>query len=188
MSRFQLWAWNAVRFRNDVLRQAKIYGFKPGTEAHNKFKRMMTTDMFVMALGSMFMYSLFEQVIPAPYNWLQDWSTLIFGDEEERERAFFGMYPKKISPLQMITPPIARFPVSAIRQFAEDDYNKLADYYIWTMFPFGRMIRDVAHPSSGIIANPMRIPEKTIGLPVTQFAKEAKRIRKDTSKPTMPTY
>ena len=186
-SRFQLWSWNAVRFRNDVRKQAKLYGFKPGTEAMERFERTMQADMFIMALGSVFMYSLFGQVIPAPWNWLQDTAEWMFGDEKERERAFFGQYPGYLAPLQMISPPIARFPVSAIREFAEDDYNKLADYYLWTMLPFGRMIRDVAHPENNILENPMRIPEKVFGIPLTGMSKEAKRYKEgEVPKPPTP--
>ena len=37
MTRFQTWAWNSVRFRNDVYKNAKIYGFKKGTQAFRKF-------------------------------------------------------------------------------------------------------------------------------------------------------
>ena len=81
----------------------------------------------------------------------------------------------------MITPPLARFPISVIREFAEDDYTKLADYYVWTMFPFGRMLRDVGHPETSIIANPMRIPEKVFGVPLTGFSKESKRMREGDS-------
>ena len=179
MTRFQLWSWNAVRFRNDVRKQAKLYGFKPGTEAMKKFERMMQVDMFVLALGSVFMYSLFGQIIPAPYNWLQDTAEWVLGDEKERNKAFFGMYPGALAPLQMITPPIARFPIAAIREFAEDDYNKLADYYIYTMFPFGRQIRDLVHPESNIIENPMRAPEKLLGIPLTGMAKEAKKRKRE---------
>jgi len=179
MTRFQLWAWNAVRFRNDIRKQARIYGFKPGTEAMKKFERMMQVDMFVLALGSVFMYSLFGQAIPAPWNWLQDTAEWVFGDEEERNKAFFGMYPGAIAPLQMVTPPIARLPISAIRQFAEDDYNRLADYYVYTMFPFGRQIRDWVHPDSNLIENPMRAPEKLLGIPLTGIAKEAKKRKRE---------
>jgi hypothetical protein len=186
-SRFQLWSWNAVKFRNDVRRQASLYGFKPGTEATRRFERTIQADMFIMALGSVFMYSLFGQVIPAPYNWLQDTAEWIFGDENKRDRAFFGTWPTAVAPLQMITPPLARLPISVIREFAEDDYNKLADYYMWTMFPFGRMLRDVAHPEQSIFKNPMRIPEKALGFPLTGLAKEAKRMEKGESfKPPTP--
>ena len=40
--------------------------------------------------------------------------------------------------------------IGASREFSDDEYNKLADYYIWTMLPFGRMLRDVAHPEKSI--------------------------------------
>ena len=179
MSRFQVWAWNAVRFRNDVRKAAKLYGYRPNTEAMKKFERMMTADMMVLALGSLFMYSLFGQAIPAPYNWLQDTAEWVFGDEEERNRAFFGQYPGHLAPLQMITPPIARIPISIIREFAEDDYTRLADYYVYTMFPFGRQIRDWVQPDKNIIENPMRAPEKLLGLPLTGMAKLSKKLKKE---------
>ena len=54
------------------------------------------------------------------------------------------------------------------------------------MFPFGRMLKDVAHPEQSIFNNPMRMPEKILGLPVTGFAKEAKRIRESTEKSPTP--
>jgi hypothetical protein len=186
MSRFQLWSWNAVRFRNDVRKQAKLYGFEPGTEAMKRFERTITTDLFVLALSSVFMYSIFEQTLPAPWNWLQDTADWLFGDEKERDRAFFGTYPTSIAPLQMVTPPIARLPISAIRQWAEDDYTKLSDYYIWTMLPFGRMMRDVLHPETGLINNPMRFPEKVTGIPLTGFAKERKRLKESDYVPPSP--
>jgi alkylated DNA repair dioxygenase AlkB len=186
MSRFQLWAWNAVRFRNDVRKLAQRYGYKPGSEGMIKFERMITTDLFVMALGSMLMYSMFEQVIPAPYSWMQDTAQWIFGDENERDRAFFGTYPGPLAPLQLVTPPAARFPISVIREFAEDDYTKLSDYYMWTMFPFGRMARDLFHPEQSVFINPMRIPEKFFGFPLTGLAKETKRMREEEHKPLFP--
>ena len=67
----------------------------------------------------------------------------------------------------MITPPIARLPISAIRQFAEDDYTKLSDYYMWTMLPFGRLIRDIWGPG-GAIENPYYSVTKMTGLPILE--------------------
>ena len=186
MSRFQLWAWNAVRFRNDVRKQAARYGYKPGSPGMKKFERMMTTDLFVIALGSMFMYSMFEQIIPAPYSWLQDTAQWVFGDENERDRAFFGTYPAALAPLQLVTPPIARLPISFMREFIEDDYTKLADYYMWTFFPFGRMARDLFHPEKNVFANPMRIPEKFFGFPLTGLSKHSKRMREEEYRPLHP--
>ena len=173
MTRFQLWSWNAVRFRNDVRRMAKIHGFSINSEAGQKFARTMQIDMVVLALANMFMYSLFEQTLPAPYSYFQDTAEWLFGDEKTRDRAFFGTYPSKLAPLQLITPPLARIPISFIREFAEDDYDKLANYYIWTMFPFGRMGRDLLHPEQSILKNPMRAPERLFGFPLTNLAKKA---------------
>lgn len=171
MSRFQLYAWNSVRFRNDIRRQASAYGFKEGTESYEKFKRLITVDMFVMALGSMFMYSLFDNAMPQPYSWMQDTSNWLFGNEKERERAFYGNYPSSIAPLQMISPPISRIPVATIMSFASGDWEKLTDYQIYTMFPFGRMIRDVAQPGRGLVHNPSRLLEKMAGLPIQDISR-----------------
>lgn len=188
MTRFQLWSFNAVRFRNDARKAAKLYDFAPGTEATKRLERILALDMFVMALSGVFMYSMFEQTLPAPWNWLQDSAEWIFGDEKERDRAFFGTYPTAIAPLQIITPPIARFPISVIREFAEDDYTKLSDYYMWTMFPFGRILRDTFHPESGIINNPMRLPEKVAGFPLTGLAIEASKIKKSDRQVPIPGF
>ena len=179
MSRFQLYAWNSARFRNDVIRQAKLYGFKPGTEAYNKFTRTMQIDLFTLALGNMFAYSLFDNALPQPWSWFQDTAEWLFGDEREREKAFFGAYPKAIAPLQIITPPLARFPVSGLMQWARDDYTKFTDYQVYTMFPFGRMIRDVVQPEHGLIDNPSRLLEKVAGMPLRDVQKFSTQRKKD---------
>jgi hypothetical protein len=176
LSRFQLWSWNSIRFRNEVYAKAKIYGFKPGTEGFETLKRQMSSDMVVFALGSAFMYSLFDNALPAPYNYFQQFADWIFGTESEQKNAFFQMWPGWLEPLQLITPPIARIPMSGIRALADDDYAKFSEYYLWTMFPFGRMVRTAFQPEKGLIANPMRLPEQLIGLPVMDIAKKRKKM------------
>ena len=171
MTRFQLWSWNSVRFRNDVYRQAKMYGLQPGSEAFDRYARTMQIDMFTFALANMFAYSLFETALPAPYNWMQDTADWIFGNEKERDRAFFGQWPKQLAPLQMVTPPILRLLPSSMRAMADDDWSKISKYYIWTMFPFGRMTRDLIGPQN-LIENPIRIMEKTTGFPLLQLQKK----------------
>ena len=178
MTRFQLWSWNAVRFRNDVARQAKIYGITPGTEAYERYARMMQMDVFVFALANMFAYSLFETALPAPWNWLQDTADWIFGNEEERDRAFFGQWPKQLAPLQMVTPPILRLLPSSMRAMVDDDWSKVGKYYVWTMFPFGRMARDVVGPGN-LIENPIRVLEKTTGFPLLQLQKKGTEYKKE---------
>tara|TARA_R100000988_G_scaffold19136_1_gene9407 strand:+ start:1517 stop:11284 length:9768 start_codon:yes stop_codon:yes gene_type:complete len=171
MSRFQLYAWNSTRFRNDIIREAARYGFKPGTSAYEKFERTMTIDLLVLALGNMFMYSLFDNALPQPLSWFQDTADWLFGNERDRERAFFGVLPTAIAPLQMITPPITRFPIAGIMEWAKDDYTKFSDYQVYTMFPFGRIVRDLVQPGKGLIENPSRLLEKMAGMPLRDLQK-----------------
>ena len=157
----------------DVYKKAKIYGFRRGTPEFDRFKRQYLTDMFVFGLGNVFAYSLFESAMPAPWNWFQDTADWIFGDEKERDRAFFGQWPTAIAPLQMVTPPGLRLVPATFSGLVNDDFSRLSNYYMWTMFPFGRMARD----AKGILENPMRTIEKTTGLPYQAFAREATKYK-----------
>ena len=180
-SRFQLWSWNSVRFRNEVIREANLRGWREGTPEFERYKRMATADLFMTSMAGVFMYSLFESALPAPYNWFQDFADWIYGDEKERDRAFFGAYPTAVAPLQLVTPPSLRILPPVFKGLVTQEWDKLADYYVWTMFPFGRMARDVLGPGS-LIENPMRAIEKTTGLPYMQFAKEATKYREEKGK------
>jgi len=171
MTRFQLWSWNSVRFRNQVISEAALRGWKEGTEEFERFKRLATLDMMMLGLSSVFMYSLFENALPAPWNWLQDLADWAFGNEKEKSRAFFGTYPTALAPLQVITPPIARLLPPLFKGMVTGDYDRLAGYYVASMFPFGRMGWDV-FGEGGLIDNPMRSVEKITGLPYMQFARE----------------
>ena len=168
LTRFQLWAWNSVRFRNDVRRQAKIYGLIPGTEAYERYARTMQIDIFVLALANMFAYSLFETALPAPWNWMQDTADWILGDAKERDKAFFGQWPKQLAPLQMVTPPILRLLPSSMRAMVDDDWSRVSKYHLWTMLPFGRIGRDL-FGEGNLIDNPIRVLEKTTGFPLLQL-------------------
>ena len=190
MTRFQLYAWNSWRFRNNVIREAKRYGYRQGTPGFNKFQRMMTIDLFTVALGNMFLYSLFDNALPQPWGWMQDTADWMFGNEKDRERAFFGSYPTAIAPLQIITPPLARFPITALMQWARDDYTKFTDYQVYTAFPFGRIIRDVAQPGKGLIDNPSRLLEKFAGMPlrdVQRFTAQRRKEIDDNKRGKVPT-
>ena len=173
MTRFQLWAWNSVRFRNQVLRNAEIYGWREGSQEFERYKRLAVADLMMLSLGSVFMYSLFENALPAPYNWFQDFADLMFGDDKERERAFFGTYPYPLQPLQLVTPPALRILPPLFKGIVQDDYSKLSGYYVWSMFPGGRFARDI----KGSIENPSRLVEKMTGLPYQQFSRELSKER-----------
>tara|TARA_Y100001938_G_scaffold113651_1_gene156028 strand:- start:1598 stop:2050 length:453 start_codon:yes stop_codon:yes gene_type:complete len=139
----------------------------------------MQTDLFVLALANVFAYSLFDSALPAPYNWLKDTSEWVFGDEKERNKAFFGTWPAAVAPLQMVTPPIMRLPVAGLRAFLDNDYEKLAQYHVYTMLPFGRMIRDVSPMAKGnLIENPSRLLEKSMGFPLGDLQAMARKIKK----------
>tara|TARA_R100000655_G_scaffold45974_1_gene82776 strand:- start:7835 stop:16498 length:8664 start_codon:yes stop_codon:yes gene_type:complete len=171
LTRFQLWAWNAVRFRKDIINEANQQGWQEGTPEFARFQRLATADLFMMAMSNVFMYSLFESALPAPWSYFQDTADWLLGDETERDRAFFGAWPAQVAPLQMVTPPSFRLFPALFKGIVTDDYAKLSDYTIWTMFPFGRIMRDVAGPG-GLLENPMRAVEKTTGLPYMQFSRQ----------------
>lgn len=61
--------------------------------------------------------------------------------------------------------------MSVIMAYAKGDWDKLTDYQIYTLFPFGRIIRDVAQPGRGLIDNPSRLPEKVLGLPLQDISR-----------------
>ena len=180
-SRFQIWAYNSVRFRNDAIREAKIYGFEG--DAQKKLDRILTGDIFMLGLANMFPYSIFESALPSPWNYLQDSADLMFGDEKERDRAFFGSYPAPLQPLQAVTPPALRIFPPLFKAMVQDDYTRMADYYLWTMFPFGRIARDTVGPG-GLLENPAQAVEKFTGLPYMKFASGFVKSQKELQVPT----
>ena len=180
MSRFQLWAWNSVRFRNDIKRMGRIHGYRPGTDAAKRYERTLQLDLFVFALANAFAYSLFESNLPQPYGWVQDFSDWIFGDEKERDRAFYGSYPTSVAPLQAVTPPAFRLTGPTFKAILDDDWSRMSQYYIYTMFPFGRMIRDVSPYAKGnLIDVPTRAWEKLLGFPMRQLQTKITKARED---------
>ena len=178
MTRFQVWAWNSVRFRNDILRQAKIHGYRPGTSQFDRFKRMAIIDLFVLGMANMYQYSIFDTALPAPYNWFQDTSEWLFGDEETRNRAFFGAWPSQVAPLQMVTPPILKLGPAALRAMVDDDWKRLALYHIPTSLPFGRLAKDLVLPGN-VIENPINVGRKFFGIPIGELQRAASNRSKE---------
>jgi len=142
LTRFKNYVQNQMAFQREIYKQAKMYGFEPGTKAHDDFQRLFVINAMLMALGSAYAYSLFDVATPPPFDWMVETSELLWGDARERERAFFGTYPRAIAPLQIITPPIARIPQSLV-MLLNGDWERFADYQAWTLFPFGRFARSV---------------------------------------------
>ena len=143
LTRFKLFAFQSIRTRKELARRAKYYGYKKGTKDYENMKDLFLADMVTMALGSILMYSLFDTALPPPYDYLQETSQWLFGDKEEREKAFFGTYPRPIAPLQVITPPAARLLIDPLKAMFNNDWERFMDYHIHTMYPFGRIVRQV---------------------------------------------
>jgi len=173
MTRFHPFAWNSVRFRRQTYQRAKRYGFKPGTESFEKFKRLATLDMFALSLANIFTSSVFDATIPPPLNWMQDTADWLFGDERERERAFFSSWPHPVlAPLQIVTPPIARYPMTLINATINGNWERFADYYLWTFFPFGRFGRSIAKT----IETPEMWVEQMTGIPIHGIGREKRNL------------
>ena len=66
--------------------------------------------------------------------------------------------------------------MASIRGFIEDDWAKVADYYVYTMLPFGRIVRDF-HAKNNLIQNPTGVIDKWTGFPVQQLSKASKELR-----------
>lgn len=161
LTRFQLWTYNSMNTRSMIYEQAKVYGFREGTMQMDKFQRMMAMDLITLALANAFMFSLFDSALPAPWNWLKDLSEWIFGDKKEKQSAFFGTYPYYVAPLQIISPPIIRAFPAMVTSMMSGNWQKFTDYTVWTMFPFGRLARDI-HKS---YLNPKSFIDRMTGLP-----------------------
>jgi hypothetical protein len=180
MTRFQPFAWNSIAFRKHVYRSAKIHGFTPGTKDFERLRRQLSIDSFVFALGNVFASSIFEYAMAPPMSWLQDTSQFFFGEERERERAFFSQWPviskrNILAPLQPVTAPILRYPLNTIALFTEGGLDKFSTYYMWTWFPFGRIARDLKKT----IQSPAMIVENVTGFPLHSVHSKSRSLYKD---------
>ena len=179
LGRFKLFVFNSIRMRKEFYRQAKLNGFKEGSESYERFKDTFAIDMMMYALGSAFMFSLFDTTLPPPWDWVQALADYTFGDKREREMAFFG---SKLGPLNVLKPPIARIP-EAFGELLTGQYEDFTNYTAYTMFPFGRGIRQIKQltddrPYRGI----ERAPEILFRIPYSQAKSRFKRMQSENEK------
>lgn len=161
-ARFQMWAWNNMRFNMQVTRDAIEAGIDPRTSEYDRYKRLVTANMFSLGLASLFPASMFEATLAAPWNYFKDLAEFFFGDTEEREKAFFGALPHPISIIQPLSPPIMRIPYSFFGSLFSGEWTDFSRYFLWTFFPFGRVARDVG----SVLETPEMIVERMIGFPL----------------------
>lgn len=175
LSRFKLFAWNSIRTRREFYRQAEIYGFKRDTVEFNRAKDLFLVDMFMMALGGAFMFSIFDTSLAPPYDWIQAMADWMYGDKRERDMAFFG---SKLGPANLLKPPIARIP-QAMGEILSGDWEKFSGYTAYTLFPFGRMARQLNQLTDDRVGHGIeRAPEILARIPYNQAkSKLSKAIR-----------
>ena len=167
-SRFQLWSWNSIRFRRDIVAEARRSGFQEGTQEYARFIRMAQADALMFALATLMPLSMFESIVPAPWNYLLDFSDYFFGDEKERDRAFFGTLPYPFNPLQAVLPPSTRFvttpltiPIEmAIAMISDKDMLDALDYRAVSLLPYGMLARNIIRS----IDTPAMAPQYLTGI------------------------
>ena len=176
LGRFKLFAFNSVRIRKEFYRQAKAQGFKEGTESYERFKNMLAIDMMMYALGAAFMFSIFDTTLPPPFDWVQAMADWTFGDRREKDMAFFG---SPLGPLNILKPPIARVP-EAMAELLTGQYEDFTSYTAYTMFPFGRGVRQLKQlsddrPKRGL----ERAPEILFRFPYQQIMSRIERAQRE---------
>lgn len=175
LTRFKLFAWNSIRVRRDFYKQAKMYGFRKGSLEFERAKDLFLTDMFMMALGGAFMFSIFDTALAPPYDWIQSLADWMYGDKKERDMAFFG---SKLGPANLLKPPIARIP-EAMGQILSGDWETFSDYTAYTLFPFGRMARQVNQLTDDRVGRGLeRAPEILVRFPYNQIQSRIDRAKR----------
>ncbi|MBM3712158.1 MAG: hypothetical protein FJW56_01785 [Actinobacteria bacterium] len=175
--RFQHWAWKSMGFRNQVFKTIGELGYRPGTAEFERAKRFMTMDLFILALATIFPASLFDSTLAPPLNYLQNFSEFIFGDEKERDRAFYGYLPYPANILQPISPPALR-PLPTVFKFILDGDLDKVGYDAVSWMPFGRMTRSVVRSYE----SPNMMIDNFTGLPVVKVSRMKREAREDEKK------
>ena len=172
MTRFHPYSWNSIRRRANLITDYMLTEGYGNFDANKRFERQLSADMMVTALGTVFMASMFEYALSPPMSWAVDASHLMFGSQEEKERAFYNQYGHPLlSPLSIVTPPAARFVLGPTTSLINNDFEAFWKYTAATAFPFGRLTRDVLRTAD----TPEMWSEFIFGVPVHRFARLGKR-------------
>ena len=78
----------------------------------------------------------------------------------------------------MVTPVGLRMGPPVFKAMLDDDWSKVSRYTTWSMMPFGRMARDL-FGEGNLRENPMRIPEKIFGFPLTEIQKQIREAKEN---------
>lgn len=174
MTRFHPYAWNSVKRRRLLYKGAKYTEWSNSTNSSKVYQRQMTADLMSMALAAIFTSTIFEYSLSPPMSWMQDTAQWLFGDEKERERAFFSQWPTTaFAPLQIVTPPIARYVLPPINAIASGDFDSLVKFQLATFAPFGRLGRDIYRSYQ----SPSMTVDFLTGIPIHRMGQHIKKQR-----------
>tara|TARA_B110000444_G_scaffold222760_1_gene224923 strand:- start:213 stop:9071 length:8859 start_codon:yes stop_codon:yes gene_type:complete len=161
-SRFQLWTANSLRMRKDIFRIARDAGFEKDSEEHKKFERMLTADMFMFSMATLLPYSMFDATLPPPYNYYQEVSNVLYGSQQEKERAFFGALPYPLNITGLVTPPSGRYITQPLGNLMSGDWDRFWDYQIYSWFPGGMLMKT----AKDVVNEPIKAVDKITGFPL----------------------
>jgi len=162
--RFQIFAYNAIEFRNNVIQQAHKTGIIIGSEDHKNFERMMVADLFTFGMAGLLPFSIFGSALPPPYNNIQNWTEYFFGTSEEKKRAFFGGFEGDITPLNQIVPPGLR-EIPQLFSLAFGSTQKTVGDMVIGMMPFQRVGKDIYRSWK----NPALTVDNFSGIPLSRI-------------------
>ena len=176
MTRFHPYSWNSIRRRANIISDRMITEGYGDFDANKKFERQLSADLMVSALSTVFAASIFEYALSPPMSWMVDFSHLMYGSQEEKERAFYNQYGHPLlSPLSIVTPPIGRFVLQPITSIINNDWDSFVKYTAATAFPFGRVVRD----GLKVIETPEMAFEFGLGLPIHALGRLGNRPDKE---------
>ena len=176
MTRFMPFAWNSIRFRRVAWNKAKVGGFDVNSASGKRLQRQLSADMLTFALANIFISSIFDSALPPPMSYMQDTADWLFGDEKQRERAFFNQWPHPaLAPLSTITGPSMRYILAPTKALINNDWEPFLNYHAWAMAPFGRLARSMVRTYDV----PELWVEEFTGLPIHNLARKKKKAEKE---------
>jgi hypothetical protein len=172
-SRFQIFGYNSLKWRKNLTKLAMEQGFKPYTESYKKLQRLVTADMFMLTMASLLPMTIFDSVLAPPMNYVTNFNQFLFGNDDEKKKAFFGVLPYPANLLQPILPPSSRY-ISSLIALGMGNWDLLG-MQVSGMYPFGRLGKQVGTS----IGDPSQLPQQITGIPLMKlgqmFKQSAKR-------------
>jgi len=181
-TRFKLWSWSSVKFRNQVYHEAESMGYRPGSVEFERMQRLIIADLFAVGLVGLLPYTIFDYSLPAPLSYFQNLADWMFGNSKERERAFFASnvgLPAALAPLNEFLPPIARLGKgiwdvpSTFGLLWSGDIQRVAEFTTYSLFPGGRMSKDVFKS----LQQPTGVLDFLAGVPLRNLGRLVKKKR-----------